>query len=261
MPTLIDSHCHLDRLDLAALGGDMDQVLQQAKALDVQQVLSVCVDMENAAAVIALAEQHNNVYASVGKHPCETAGIEPTVEMLCEYAQHPKVIAIGETGLDYYRNEPGADMRWQHQRFEAHIAAAKQVNLPTIIHTRAAREDTLAILRATDAGPGLFHCFTESWEMAKAGLDLGFYISFSGILTFKKAEELQAVAKQVPLDRILVETDAPYLTPTPYRGKANQPGYTHYVAQQLATLRGIDYETVCQQTTENFYRLFQVNKG
>lgn len=259
MPILVDSHCHLDRLDLSPFDGCMEQALLSAKALDVNHVLSVCVDIENADTVIKLAQQYDNVYASVGKHPCETEGIEPTVQTLCQLAQPEKVIAIGETGLDYYRSEVGEDMRWQHDRFEVHIEAAKQLNLPTIIHTRCARKDTIAILKSTDAGPGVFHCFTESWEMAKAGLDLGFYISFSGILTFKNATELQDVAQKVPLDRILVETDAPYLTPAPYRGKANQPGYTHYVAQKLAELRGLSYETICQQTTENFCRLFRID--
>ena len=258
MPTLIDSHCHLDRLDLTPFDGDMDAMMAEAKALDVEQMIAVCVDMENAPVVARYAEQYDHVFASVGKHPCdeENQGVEPTVAMLVEQAKHPKVVAIGETGLDYFRTEPGQDMSFQHQRFITHIEAAKQSDLPLIIHTRAAREDTIAILKAHDAGPGVFHCFTESWEMAKAGLDLGLYISFSGIVTFKNAQELQEVAKKVPLDRILVETDAPSLTPVPYRGKPNHPGYPHYVAHCLAELRGVSYAAICEATTQNTRNLF-----
>jgi TatD DNase family protein len=176
--------------------------------------------------------------------------------MLVEKAQHPKVVAIGETGLDYYRDHNKA---LQMQRFAVHITAAKQVNKPLIIHTRQAREDTIALLKSEQAGNGVFHCFTEDYDMAKQGLDLGFYISFSGILTFKNAEMLKDVAKKLPLDRILVETDAPYLTPVPYRGKANQPGYTRYVAEYLAELKGLSLEAVATATTENFKQLFKVD--
>lgn len=258
MPILVDSHCHLDMLDLEALGMDLSGVIKAAAEQDVKHILSICVDMENAPVVKGIAEQFEQVYASIGKHPCETEGHEPTVDDLLLAADHPKVIAIGETGLDYYRSEPDEDMTWQHQRFVHHIQAAKQLELPLIIHTRSAREDTVRLLDEQSAGPGVFHCFTESWEMAKAGLDMGLYISFSGILTFKNAEELREVARKVPLERILVETDAPYLTPVPYRGKLNRPGYTHYVAQCLAELKGVSYQKICQATTDNFSELFSV---
>ncbi|MDF2529911.1 MAG: DNAase [Gammaproteobacteria bacterium] len=255
MTPLVDSHCHLDRLDLSEFNGDLSKAIEAAKALGVVHMLCVCVEMENFASVIKVAEQFKEVHASVGKHPDEHEGIEPTVEMLLEKARHPKVVAIGETGLDYYRDH---NKSLQMQRFAVHIAAAKQANKPLIVHTREARADTIAILKSEQAGPGVFHCFTEDYEMAKQGLDLGFYISFSGIVTFKNAEMLKEVAKKVPLDRILVETDAPYLTPVPFRGKANQPGYTRYVAEYIAALRGISYEQVATATTKNFTELFKV---
>ncbi|MDO8955111.1 MAG: TatD family hydrolase [Gammaproteobacteria bacterium] len=255
MTPLVDSHCHLDRLDLTAFDGDLSKAIAAAKELGVMHMLCVCVEMENFDAVIRIAEQFKEVHASVGKHPDEHEGIEPTVEMLVEKARHPKVVAIGETGLDYYRDHNKA---LQMQRFAVHIQAAKQTAKPLIIHTRQAREDTIAMLKSEQSGPGVFHCFTEDYEMAKQGLDLGFYISFSGILTFKNAESLKDVAKRIPLDRILVETDAPYLTPIPYRGKANQPGYTRYVAQYLAELKGLTYDEVARATTQNFTNLFKV---
>ncbi|MDF2691322.1 MAG: DNAase [Gammaproteobacteria bacterium] len=255
MLPLVDSHCHLDRLDLTAFDGDLSKVIAAAKALGVYHMLCVCVEMENFASVIKIAEQFKEVHASVGKHPDEHEGIEPSVEMLIEKASHPKVVAIGETGLDYYRDH---DKAKQMQRFAVHIEAAKRTQKPLIIHTRQAREDTIAMLKSEQAGPGVFHCFTEDYAMAKQGLDLGFYISFSGILTFKNAEMLKEVAKKIPLDRILVETDAPYLTPVPFRGKANQPGYTRYVAEYIAALKAVDYAEVARITTQNFTELFKV---
>jgi len=259
MPVLVDSHCHIDRVDLVPFGGQQSAVIAAAKALDVQHMLCVCIDMENFPAVLKIAEQYDCVYASVGKHPTETEGAEPSVEWLIEQAQHPKVIAMGETGLDYFHIKD--DVSWQQERFRTHIRAAKQANKPLIIHTRDAREDTIKILKEENSGPGVFHCFTESWDMAQQGMALGFYISFSGIVTFKNAQELQEVAKRVPLNRILVETDAPYLTPVPYRGKPNQPGYTRYVAEHIAELRGITYAELAQATTQNFKDLFQVSLG
>lgn len=252
---LIDSHCHLDRIDLTQFDGKLENAIAAAKQLGVGHMLCVCIDMENFAAVLAIAEKFPNVSASMGKHPTEWEGIEPTVEMLIEKAQHPKVIAIGETGLDYFHGAVHERVA-QQDRFITHIHAAKQLNKPLIIHTRQAQEDTISVLKQEQAGPGVFHCFTESWDMAKQGLDLGLYISFSGIVTFKNAIELKEVAKKVPLDRILVETDAPYLTPVPYRGKPNTPGYTRYVAEHIAELRGIDYTTLRDATTANFQRLF-----
>lgn len=256
MSGLIDSHCHLDRLDLSAFEGSLQKVLDHAATLDVLKILCVAVDRQNIPAVIALAEQYSHVYASVGQHPTENEE-SLSVEELCTLAQHPKVIAIGETGLDYYHDQ--TEPLFQQERFIAHIQASQRVAKPLIIHTRAAQQDTLAILQKNKVNQAVFHCFTETWEMAEAGLDLGLYISFSGILTFKNAADLREVAKKVPLERILVETDAPYLTPVPFRGKANYPGYTRYVAECIAEIKGVSYAEVAAQTTKNFYQLFGGN--
>lgn len=253
MPTLIDSHCHLDRLDLTPFDGSLDRAIAQAAELDIKEILCVSVERETIQNIIGIAEKYSNVYASVGQHPSEEEE-NLSAEDLVHLANHPKVIAIGETGLDYYYEHTNRD--FQKERFITHIEASKKCAKPLIIHTRSAQEDTLQILRDFNVSQAVFHCFTESWEMAKAGIDLGLYISFSGILTFKNAESLREVAKKVPLDRILVETDAPYLTPVPFRGKPNCPGYTRYVAECLAELKGIPYSEVAQKTTENFYRLF-----
>lgn len=253
MTTLIDSHCHLDRLDLTPFDGSLDRAIAHARDLDVKKILCISVDQKNIAAVIAIAKKYPNVYASVGQHPSEDE-VSLSVEDLVALAHDDKVIAIGETGLDYYYDS--VDREIQKERFMTHIKAAKQCNKPLIIHTRSAQEDTLSLLEEYDVSRAVFHCFTESWEMAKAGIDRGLYISFSGILTFKNAEDLREVAKKVPLDRILVETDAPYLTPVPFRGKPNCPGYTRYVAECLAKLRGIPYSEVAEQTTQNFMTLF-----
>lgn len=254
---IVDSHCHLDRIDLTAFDGKLENVIATARSLGVSHMLSVCVTMENFPEVLAIAQRFPNVFASVGKHPVESEGLEPTVEDLVSACQQAKVIAIGETGLDYYHCT--GDRTWQQERFRTHLCAAQIVQKPVIIHTRQAREDTIQILREEPFVPGVLHCFTESWEMAKAALDHGLYISFSGILTFKNAKELQEVAKKVPLDRILVETDAPYLTPAPYRGKPNHPGLTHYVTAFLAQLKGLDFAGVSAITTQNFENLFRVN--
>lgn len=255
---IIDSHCHLDRLDLSKYENGLDDVIAEAAELDVKKMLCVSIDMENVHEVISIARRYDNIYASVGVHPTaeEPEGQETSVEMLVELADDPKVIAIGETGLDYYHCQ--GDMSWQHDRFRRHIDASRQTGKPLIIHTREAKADTLKIMaeEGADQARGVMHCFVEDLDTAQRSMEMGFYISFSGIVTFKNARELQEVAKQIPLDRLLVETDSPYLTPVPYRGKPNYPGYTHYVAQFIAELRGIPYQQVVEASTENFYNLF-----
>lgn len=214
--------------------------------------------MENIPAVCAIAERYPNVYASVGVHPNEQGREEPTVERLVVLTADPKVIAIGETGLDYYRSE--GDLSWQHARFRAHIAAAREAKKPLIVHSRDARKDTLRLLReeGADEVGGIMHCFVEDWETAERAMELGFYISFSGIVTFRTALELKEVARRVPADRLLVETDSPYLAPVPYRGKSNVPGYVRHVAEHIAELRGETLEHIAEQTTANFFRLFNL---
>jgi len=220
-------------------------------------MLCVCIDLEHFADVLTPARQHDNIFASVGVHPNEQEGQEPDVATLVELANDPDVIAIGETGLDYFRSE--GDLDWQRDRFRTHIAAAKQTGKPLIIHMREATADTLRLMREESAGDigGVMHCFAEDWDAAKAALDMDFYISFSGIVTFNSAKTLKEVAKQVPLERMLVETDSPYLAPTPYRGKSNQPAYVKYVAEHIAALRGTRLEAISEATTENFFRLFK----
>lgn len=252
----IDSHCHLDRLDFAKLGTDLAGALAAARARGVQHFLCIGVDLETLPDVLAVAEAHGDVSASVGVHPLHLDSLEPEIEQLIELAAHPKVVAIGETGLDYhYEQESPAD---QQRRFRKHIEAARRTGKPLVVHTRAARADTIAILREEGATAGVMHCFTEDWDMARAALDLGFYISFSGIVSFANAAELREVACKVPLDRILIETDSPWLAPVPYRGKTNQPAYVVDVAKVIADLRGMSVEAVGEQTTGNFRRLFGV---
>jgi TatD DNase family protein len=253
---LIDSHCHLDRLDLDALGGDLEHVFATASELDVRQMLCVAINLELWPNMMKIVEHHDHVYASVGVHPNENEGEDPRVERLVELAAHPKVIAIGETGLDYFRSE--GDLEWQRDRFRRHIQAAKQTGKPLIIHSRDAQPDTLNVMaeEGADEVGGIMHCFVDDWETAQRAMEMNFVISFSGIVTFKTATELKEVARRCPLDRMLVETDSPYLTPVPYRGKSNQPGYTRYVAEHIAELKGISVEEVASATTENFYRLF-----
>ena len=254
---LVDSHCHINCLSGAAEKSAVDDYLQAARAVDVGQFLCVSIDWETWPEVIALADEYADVYASIGVHPNHAEGYEPTVNDLLERAGHKKVIAIGETGLDYFRSE--GDLAWQQNRFRTHINAAKECNKPLIIHTREARADTIKILQEENAAVvgGVMHCFTESWEMAQAAMDMNFYISFSGIVTFKSAKELQEVAKKVPIDRMLVETDSPYLAPVPHRGKQNQPAYVKYVAEFIADLRGVSVEEIKQKTTENYLNLFK----
>lgn len=255
--SLVDSHCHLDRLDLAKLGGDLDSVLAAAHAQGVDHVLCVCIDMGNFSAVNTLARQYPQVFASVGVHPNEKDTQDPGVEELVELAQADKVVAIGETGLDYFHGQ--GDLEWQRERFRRHIRAARQCGKPLIVHTRDARADTINIMREENAAAcgGVMHCFTEDWTMAKQAMEMGFYISFSGIVTFRNADSLRDVARRVPLERLLVETDAPYLTPVPYRGKSNQPAYVRHVAELIAEIRGIPLETVAAVTTANFFKLFR----
>ena len=252
--SLVDSHCHLDFPELSA---DLPAVLEDMRAHGVTHALCVSVTLEDFPKVRALAEQHDNLYASVGTHPDYPDAPLVAVEELVRLADHPKIVAIGETGLDYYRLE--GDLEWQRERFRTHIRAARACAKPLIIHTRASADDTIRIMREEGAGEagGVMHCFTETWEVARAALDQGFHISFSGIVTFKNALELKEVAKRVPLERMLVETDSPYLAPVPYRGKTNRPGWVKYVAEEIAKLRGIPFEEVAEATTRNFFKLFR----
>jgi TatD DNase family protein len=261
----VDSHCHLSFPELSSQLPQIRQAMQEAR---VDRALCICTTLEEFESVHALALAHDNFWASVGVHPDNEGVQEPTVEGLLALASRPRVVAIGETGLDYYQMDERkggrsvADLDWQRARFRTHIRAARACGKPLVIHTRAASADTLAILReegedgsAGSAG-GVFHCFTETAEVARAALDLGYYISFSGIVTFKSAADLREVAAFVPDDRLLIETDSPYLAPVPYRGKLNTPAYVPHVARQLAELRGTDADTIGQLTSRNFERLF-----
>ena len=253
---LVDSHCHLDMLDLDTFEGGLEGVRAAAHEADVGHMLCVSVNLEDYSPMLALVEDCDDVTVSVGVHPNARDGHEPSVGELVDLAAHRKVVAIGETGLDYFRSE--GELDWQRERFRTHIAAAKRCGKPLIIHTREAREDTLRIMEeenATEAG-GVMHCFAENWDMARRAMDLGFYISFSGIVTFKSASELQEVARRVPADRMLVETDCPYLTPVPYRGRRNEPAHVSFVSEEIAGLTGREEAEVAQRTTENAVRLF-----
>jgi len=253
-PMLVDSHCHLDFPELA---GEIDSVTALMRENRVTHALCVSVTLEDFPRVLALAERFDNIYASAGVHPDYPDVPAVSVDELVRLADHPKVVAIGETGLDYYRIT--GDVQWQQERFRAHIRAARQCRKPLIIHTRSAAADTLRLMReegAREAG-GVMHCFTESREVAEAAMDLGFLISFSGIVTFRNAIEMKEVARRVPLDAMLVETDSPYLAPVPFRGKTNQPGLVKYVAEEIARLRGIAPEDVAEATTRNFFNLFK----
>ena len=254
----IDSHCHLD---FPELYGRLPEILAAMEANQVGRALCVAVDLPDFPRVLALAETYPQLYASLGVHPDYVDTPEPTTEQLVALSDHPKVIAIGETGLDYFRLT--GDLEWQRERFRTHIAASRITRKPLIIHTRAAAEDTLRIMRESGASTadggagGVMHCFTETLEVALAAVELGFYISFSGILTFKSARQIQEVAKALPLERILIETDSPYLAPVPHRGKTNEPGWVKHVAEFLSDLKQIPLAQVEQQTTENFFTLFQ----
>ncbi len=253
--SFIDSHCHINFHELAENIGDILVKMQQN---DVLSALCVSVNLADFPQLLALACQYPNIYASVGVHPDYEDVYEPTVARLIELAQHPRIIAIGETGLDYYRLT--GDLEWQRERFRTHIRAAKACGKPLIIHTRSAAEDTLRIMQEEDAGDigGVMHCFTENWEVAQGALEMGFYISFSGIVTFKNALQIKEVAQRVPMDRMLIETDAPYLAPVPFRGKLNQPAYVKHVAEEIAQLRGLSVEEVGRLTSINFERLFKL---
>ena len=257
----VDSPCHLTFPELAA------QLLQirEAQALaQVDRALCICTTLEEFDSVHALALAYDNFWATVGVHPDNEGVTEPTLDDLVKRAALPRVVGIGETGLDYYRlgERTVADMAWQRERFRTHIRAAQQVAKPLVIHTRSASEDTIAILKeegedgSKGAAGGVFHCFTETAQVARSALDLGFYISFSGILTFKTAQDLRDVAAFVPMDRVLIETDSPYLAPMPFRGKTNNPSYVPFVAKQLAALKNLPVEEVASQTSRNFERLF-----
>jgi TatD DNase family protein len=249
----IDSHCHLDFTELAPR---TEELLANMAASDVSHALCVAVDLPDFPKVLALAEQHGNLFASVGVHPDYTDTPEPSVEELVKLADHPRVIAIGETGLDYFRLS--GDLEWQRERFRTHIRAAKACGKPLIIHTREAAADTLRIMREEGAGEigGVMHCFTESWEVAQAAMEMGFYISFSGIVTFKSANALKAVARDVPLERMLIETDSPYLAPVPHRGKTNQPAFVVHVAEEIGRIKDLDANVIGQTTSRNFFKLF-----
>lgn len=249
----IDSHCHLNFTELAS---KLEEVLSHMREAQVTHALCVSVDLNKLPEILKLAEQHDNLYASVGVHPDYELEDEPSQSLLVSLAQHPKVVAIGETGLDYYRLQ--GDLEWQRKRFRNHIRAAIESNKPLIIHTRSAAADTLKIMQEESAHKigGVMHCFTESLEIALAAIEMNFYISFSGIVTFKNALAIKEVARQLPLDRILIETDSPYLAPVPHRGKLNQPAYVKYVAEEIARLRGISADEVGVATTQNFRKLF-----
>ena len=251
----VDSHCHLDFPELAP---ELPKLLEAMREHAVTHALCISVDYPAWPDVVGIAQAHANLYATVGVHPDYTDTPEPTVADLVAKAQTRKVVAIGETGLDYYRLE--GDLTWQRERFRRHIRAARECGKPLVIHTRSAAADTLAIMReerASEAG-GVMHCFTETWDVAQAALDLGFHISFSGIVTFKNAADLKDIARRVPLERMLIETDSPYLAPAPHRGKRNQPAFVRFVGEEIARLRGVTADVVAHATSANFFRLFAI---
>ena len=255
----VDSHCHLTHLDLDIFGGTLDGVIEAAQAAEVHKMLCISVDLDNALEVVKIADTYDCVYASVGIHPMDCKDGDPDITRFQQLLSSKKVIAVGEIGLDYHY---AADSKALQQTvFIQQLVVAKENELPVVVHTRDAREDTLALLReyGCENKTGVLHCFTESWEMAEAALDMNYYISFSGIVTFKKAEELREVAKKVPLDRLLIETDAPYLAPVPYRGKPNEPARVSDVGRFVAELRGVSVEQLAQQVEQNFDQLFLLN--
>jgi TatD DNase family protein len=255
----IDSHCHINFPELSSR---LPEIFSKMADNRVSHALCVSVDLPDFPQVLDLAEKYPHIYASVGVHPDYEETPEPTIEDLVRLSDHPKIVAIGETGLDYYRLQ--GDLEWQRERFRTHIRASRATGKPLIIHTRSASDDTIRIMReegaGTDAGGagGVMHCFTESLQVAEAAIAMGFYISFSGIVTFKSAKDLQAVALAVPLERMLIETDSPYLAPVPHRGKMNEPGFVRHVAEFLATLKNVPQDQVAQQTTDNFFKLFNI---
>ena len=253
---LIDSHCHLDRIDLKPYQNDFACFMHEAEVNQIEHLLCIAIDLESYPAMLDLVAGFQQISVTVGVHPNVQECKDPTVDELVALGEPDNVIGIGETGLDYFRSE--GDLNWQHQRFRNHISAAKKLKKPLIIHTREAKNDTLNILRdegAEEVG-GVIHCFTEDWEFAKKALDLNFYISFSGIVTFNNATAIKEVAKKVPVDRFLIETDSPYLAPVPFRGRPNYPTYVRYVAEQIAELRGTSVNKIADLSTKNFYDLF-----
>lgn len=251
---LVDTHCHLDQLEI-----NVSDAIELAKEHGVQYFLCVCITLHDFPEMMKIIEPYQNVSASVGLHPNEKVDQEPAIEDLIQLAQNKKIIAIGETGLDYFRSQ--GDIEWQRERFRRHIRAAKAIDKPLIVHSRQAKEDTIQILKEEEAASigGILHCFTEDMAMAKEAMDLNFYISFSGIVTFNNAKEIQFVAKEMPLERMLIETDSPYLAPVPHRGQTNQPAYVRYVAEFIAKLRGVDFDVIAKQTTANFFNLFKLS--
>ena len=253
---LVDSHCHLDRVDLTPYGGRFPDLMNAIRDSGVGHMLCVCIDLEDFDAMRARVAGQPDVSISVGVHPNEQGAREPTADELMELAANTGAVAIGETGLDYHYTP--RDLDWQRERVRVHIDAARRSGLPLIIHTRDARDDTIAIMRdagAAQAG-GVMHCFTETWEMAEQALELGFYISFSGIVTFKNAESLRDVARRVPLERLLIETDSPYLAPKPFRGKRNESSYLTYIVEKLSEVYGLEKEQIAEITTQNALEVF-----
>jgi len=254
---LVDSHCHLNLINLGQVEDPVLDLVTKARSAGVIHLLSVATDLENSKTVIEIAERFADVSASVGVHPSEQLKSQLTEEVLISLGQHPKVVAIGETGLDYFHND--SELEEMRDRFRIQIRAAKWLNKPLIIHSRNAPEDTLTIMKTEEADRvgGVMHCFTESLEMAEAAMALGFYISISGIVTFKNAKNVVAVAERVPMDRLLIETDSPFLAPVPFRGKQNEPQYVRHVAEKIAEIKGVTFSEIAHQTTENFFKLFK----
>jgi TatD DNase family protein len=257
MAKLTDSHCHLDRLDLEPFEHSLERALGEAGEAGVEHMLCVCIDLEHFDDVIGIAREHAQVSCSVGVHPDATDVREPSADDLVALAARPEVVAVGETGLDYYRLR--GDLEWQRERFRTHIRAARQAGKPLIVHTRCAREDTIRLMReeGADQVGGVMHCFAEDWDTAAAAIDLGFMISFSGIVTFRSADALREVARRVPEPSLLIETDAPYLAPVPHRGRSNHPAWVRHVAERLAEVRGEAFDHIAAVTTANFRRLFR----
>lgn len=255
---LIDSHCHLDRIDLKPYQNDFTNFMLAVDASQIGHLLTIAIDLESYPDMLSLVSDYPQISVTVGVHPNVQDGKDPTVDELIALGKPDKVIGIGETGLDYFRSE--GDLTWQQQRFRNHIAAAKILKKPLIIHTREAKNDTLRILQEENASEvgGIIHCFTEDWDFAKSALDLNFYISFSGIVTFNSAKEIKEVAKKVPANRFLIETDSPYLAPVPYRGKPNYPTYVRHVAEHIAELRNTSFNDIAEQSSSNFRKLFDI---
>lgn len=257
---LIDSHCHLDRINLDRYDGQLANAIAAANERGIQQMLCIGVSLENIQTVIDIAQAHPCVVASVGVHPCDVKEGTATAEQLIQWASQAKVVALGETGLDYHYETESKEL--QHESFALHLSVGKKIGLPVVVHTREAKADTLALIKEHGSleSSGVLHCFTEDWEMAKAALDLNYYISISGIVTFKNAEQIRDVVRNMPIERLLIETDSPYLAPIPYRGKPNEPKYVREVAQFVADLKGMSIERLGEHTCENFYRLFNKAK-